>query len=205
MTTYDLCLSTGNSKLGRIPNISMPPILSCRRHLLPCRELCYAAKFMGRTAVRQGWLHNYWLWQTHPARFMEALKRYLLQKRPARFRYFVGGDIPDMDFWDFVISLGYMFPKTAFLCFTKRYELVATSPNPVPENLSVYISRWPECEALESVYASLKRSLAQYPCAIMQGKEAPRRRWPGARPCPGSCATCTLCFKGKMSVVFEQH
>ena len=95
-----LKISTGNSKLGPVPNISLPPILTCRDDA-PCVKDCYAKQFfIMYPNVRNAWSKNYHLYKEDQLTFWGDLVMFLTLERPRRFRLFVGGDFPDKEFFD---------------------------------------------------------------------------------------------------------
>jgi len=50
-------ISNGNTKLGRIPNISLPPIKACGKDV-PCKSDCYALKaYRQYPATRKAWMN----------------------------------------------------------------------------------------------------------------------------------------------------
>jgi hypothetical protein len=67
-------ISKGNSKLGNIPNLSLPPVKACPNSKW-CfqKELhlkCYAMKFyIMRPLVKKAWDDNYQLAQENPNQF----------------------------------------------------------------------------------------------------------------------------------------
>lgn len=94
-----LTLTDGNSKMGRVMNISLPPRLSCDTSM-PCfsARRCYALKhaYLPYGEVRAAWDGNYAVWCGEgPAAYFGAVKEAVAERRPALFRWHVGGDIPD--------------------------------------------------------------------------------------------------------------
>lgn len=196
-----LTVSWGNSKLGRIPNISLPPGKSCPAGV-PCYRdgSCYALKaYKMYPNVRKAWDTNWALWRTSPTMYFQQLWLWLgKRKNPVkRFRFHVSGDIPDMEYYSFMCITAMTFKKTKFLCFTKQYGL-ANDPLR-PKNLVLVVSRWPgwPCQDTKDT-----------PTAWMHDPDYRDVYTPSnARKCPGSCATCSLCFSMKpgANVVFEKH
>lgn len=199
-----LTISTGNSKLGNIPNVSLPPGLTCRKNT-PCFtcKTCYALRhaWIPYPQVRKAWQGNYNLWLKKPDEFREQLWAWLNKHKPDRFRWHVGGDIPDIAYLYTIARTAGYFPGIKFLCFTKKYEIVADSQALVfPTNLNLVLSMWP----------GLDNPLKQrtFPRGWMRDPKSPDTRIPkDATTCPGSCKTCSLCWdlKPRESVVFDKH
>lgn len=140
MAKLRLRISDGNSKLGRIPNVSFPPIISCREDA-PCTEKCYALKsYKMYQNVRTAWGENYKLWEKDMNQFFSELDAYLRWKQPRLFRFFVAGDIPNQDFVD---EMAVLPSSTKYLTFTKRYDL---EYGVLGDNHQIILSTWPEFE-----------------------------------------------------------
>ena len=74
-------ISSGNTKLGpTIPNISLPPIETCR-HDAPCKKDCYAMKsFNQYPNVRNAWQHNLATYQKNPTQYFNDINFYYMLK-----------------------------------------------------------------------------------------------------------------------------
>ena len=114
----------GNTKLGAaIMNLSLTPIITCHPKV-PCKSMCYALRAYNRwPSVKKAWDHNTMLWMNNPGAFEDSLKKAIDKENPNRFRWHVGGDIPDQRYLDMIYGTAMLFPATRFLVFTKRYDL----------------------------------------------------------------------------------
>jgi hypothetical protein len=191
-------ISTDNSKLGRIYNISLPPGLSCGKDV-PCRRDCYARHIWRRKRlhVEQGWSLNWYHYQTCPRNYFDAITEFLREKARRYFRWHVSGDIVDSDYWQGMLRVASALPETRFLCFTKRHDLVRKS-RVIPGNLTVVASMWPG-------WGTPPR---KFPRAWCRHPKQPDPRIPKtAKRCPGHCDTCHKCWNlaPKDDVVFELH
>lgn len=140
-----ISVSPGNDKMGRIPSVSLPAIVTCRKDA-PCFKLCYAHDLENRRKnVKNAYIRNYNILLNNPA-------SYWLQLRAAAsitrfFRYHVSGDILNPEYFTEMIKTAEMFPDTRFMCFTKKYNIVnnyiAKNGN-LPENLKILFSEWGE-------------------------------------------------------------
>lgn len=136
-------ISRGNSKIGRIPNVSLPPVITCGADV-PCKELCYARKFYNNShfrGVRNAWDENYALWRFDHESYFDQIWTFLGNKKPPRFRWHVSGDVPNTHYWYYVKATAIKFPDTAFALYTKR-DFVLKDPSVLPVNLHVRRSVW---------------------------------------------------------------
>jgi len=163
---------------------------------------CYAVKLQRIfPSVRKSYLNNLKIWKTNPSEFERQLVAYLVKREPSFFRWHVSGDIPSQAYWHMMERIAVQFPAIKFLAFTKT----AYGSRNKPANLSVVRSIWNHLA--DSAPAAMPR-------AYMRDKHNPDPRIPAdARPCPGNCSSCGMCWslksgKGLMrgeSVVFDKH
>ena len=192
-----LTMSVGNNKIGQVPNISLPPGGSCVEGV-PCyTDGCYAMKaYRMYPNVRKSWYGNMVLWQEDPQDFKKQLIDTLGGLHTDKFRWHVGGDIPDQAYLDMMIEVANHFSfAVSFLVFTKRYEFDYAQ---VPNNLHVVLSAWPGLDLPDKklpiawLASDLRRPLDS--CHIH---------------CPGHCGDCDYtCWGGLaagMDVVFDKH
>ena len=187
-------ISTGNSKLGILPNISLSPCAACRKDA-PCKTQCYARKaFRQYTTVRNAWSGNLRKARKSQTRYFAAIRSYLATYRPSFFRWHVAGDILDQPYLARMKSIAREFPAIRFLAFTKMHEL---SYRQIPENLTIVFSMWP----------SWGNTRKHMPRAWFQ--DGTENRVPdNALRCPGHCEGCGLCWalpELDRDVVFEKH
>ena len=140
-------ISAGNTKLGAIMNISIPPVVTCH-NCGSCSKYCYAVRSYNRfTSTAAGWNENYLLFLTDPARyFMERSAAVKLQRF---FRWHVSGDIVNGAYLDGMIRVAEDNPKCGFLAFTKAYQIVNAAIAAgaiIPANLHLLFSAAPGVE-----------------------------------------------------------
>lgn len=190
-----LKVSLKNSKLGYIPNLSLPPGITCVDNV-PCfMEGCYARNFYRLYPnVKNAWDVNLELYKQSPTEFFSEFAEWMRKHEPKRFRLFVGGDFPEQEFYDRFVSLVNHQSYTQFLVYTKRYGLDFGN---IPENLTVVLSTWPGL-----------------PLPI--GNEHLQRSWLAEDPrrpsdeevftCPGLCYECGHeCWGAATDIVFHKH
>ena len=188
-----LTISTGNSKLGTIPNISLMPIKSCPPGV-PCAKLCYCNRALVQyPAVRRAWGDNQKLWEQNEIRYFRQLKDYLAKHRPRLFRYHVGGDVPDSTYFINMLHIADLFKETEFLAYTKNFLLPELTA-PTPTNLTVILSMWPGQP--DPGLNGFRRSwLSHDPRAPLS-----------AFPCPGKCSVCGYCWgQDRDDIKFDLH
>ena len=196
-----LNVSSGNSKLGKIPNISgvpgkdCPPI--CKK---TCAKDCYALKaFRMYPNVRKAWRGNSAYLKRDMAGYFRDLDAWLTKKRPRFFRLHVAGDIVSREHFKAICKLAKDHSNTRFLVFTKHYEAVRGS---IPANLTVMVSIW---EGMRP--SMIPKRLRALPYAFAGDCKAFARSV-FAITCPGYCETCGMCFdaaKKRIDVSFNLH
>jgi hypothetical protein len=190
----------GNSKLGNTPNISTMPGLDCGKDV-PCRKECYARKFLWRSSVRKAWSENSWLQKHKPDTYFGSIHGYLIRKDPQYFRIHVAGDFSSQETLDRWSDLIRDVPDTAFLAFTKRFDLDFSQ---TPLNLMVRASMWPGWKP-PGISPVLKSDWSFFWMQDKQGSET-RIPWRTAFKCPGACENCRACWsKVPRDVVVMKH
>jgi ferredoxin len=187
-------ISKGNSKIGKIPNISMTPIKSCG-NCKACAKDCYALKaYKQYPNVRKAWDENFEDAKKRRFSYFIELSQYLRKHQPKFFRWHVSGDILDQEYLNAMISTARNYPETKFLAFTKMHEFDYSNK---PENLSIVFSMFP----------SMPLPAAKMPMAWVQ--DGTETRIPNdALACPGHCDNCGLCWNLPVlnkDVYFEKH
>jgi ferredoxin len=188
-------ISTGNSKLGMIPNISLTPIKACG-NCKACASKCYALKaYRQYPATKAAWDHNLRQAKDDRQEYFSGIGNYIRTKKPAFFRWHVAGDILDQSYFNYMIQIALMNTETRFLVFTKMHSLDYSAR---PKNLIVRFSQWPGMDAI------LKAKAAGILSAWYQ--DGTEDRIPSnAVKCPGSCENCKACFNSKRDVYFIAH
>ena len=192
-------ISPGNIKTGRIPAISLPPIMSCPKNA-PCARWkeCYALRMYKQyKETKAAWDRNLKIYNQDPLDYFNQIKAYLLKKKPPFFRWHVSGDIPDKEYLRLVRKLCRETPEIKHLLFTKRYSYNYRN---LPKNFTVIFSLW----------TNYGPSKSRMPKAWMFDPKNPDPRIPkNALQCPGNCETCGLCWHLKnlknKNVVFPKH
>lgn len=193
-------VSKGNNKLGKIPNVSLPPIITCGDCTERCGKTCYAQKFYKMwPSVKKAWDANLYHYKTNYYGYFNEIKEQFSKIRNKKFfRWHTSGDIVSIHYLKGMVLIAEFFPETKFLCFTKNYKVVndyVYIDGALPSNLKMIFSAWPGLE-MDNPY--------RFPVAYMQ--DGTETRVPDdAFHCGGSCMTCSYCFEVEGDVVFEAH
>lgn len=201
MSDYRIRISDGNRKMGGVPSVSFPPVITCGARI-PCARLCYVVRNMiagpyGKQ-IAASYAANLEFFNADRAAFFDALARYLERRAPRFFRFHVSGDWTDADHLRRAFETARAFPDVRFLAFSKRFDLFPAART-VPRNFALIASLWPKWGTRP----------AGYRAAFMQTPDgAETRVTRGALECPGNCETCGACWnlrKLRRDVVFMQH
>lgn len=174
-----ISVSPGNQKMGFIPSVSLPPVVTCANGCT-CAKKCYAAKLCRiRKNVREAYQRNLDILIQDPAAYWLQVKAAAMVTK--YFRFHVSGDIVNAEYFANMIKTAEELPGTAFLAFTKQYTIVNQYLNgaKLPENLKIIFSAWPGMP-MENPH--------NLPVAnvIFKG-QTPADNW---KICGGNCAEC---------------
>lgn len=199
-------ISTHNSKLGVIPSVNLPSIITCREGC-PCAKDCYATKGRFRFKnVQDCLMQNYLEYVAHPVTYFDEIEREIRGGVMSYnfFRWHSSGDIVDRRYFDGMIRVAKDLTNTKFLAFTKQFEIVNSyikEGNEIPENLKIVFSAWGNELRVDNPY--------HLPIAYVRfGDGSKDKHIPAAaKECSGNCTRCLGCWEIKPgeSVVFNKH
>ncbi|HNR13921.1 MAG TPA: hypothetical protein PKM59_11465 [Thermodesulfobacteriota bacterium] len=192
-------ISEGNSKTGKVPNISLPRGVGCPADA-PCmkRGQCYCRAFARYPTTIKAHQHNLAVLEESRDKYFESICWFLSANQPRFFRWHVCGDVVDQDYFNRMCDVARKFPNIKFLVFTKRHELDFSGR---PKNLTVIASMWPKWGDLKLVR---KKRL---PVAWVQNGTEDRVP-KSALECHGGCENCGMCWhlgELKRDVIFFKH
>ena len=209
-TTINLpSISHSNIKLSgddaTVLTFSFPPGVTCAPGV-PCftskDPQCYGCRMYNSTfrpAIKAAWDRNLNLYYSNPTVLFDYFRAYIKMVRPDYWRWFVGGDFPDVDFIERADQLAFDAPFTKFMAFTKRYDLIYDFE---PwHNFTIVASAWPDYPLPEHV-------LQHFPIAWLNSPKHPDPRIPEyAVPCHGKCYECFRCWNLKpgQHVIHHAH
>ena len=198
-------ISKGNSKMGAIASVSLPPDLTCREDCT-CKKKCYARKIERiRRNVRDSYTKNYTILAEHPEQFWREVEAAIMASR--FFRFHVAGDIPDTDYFLHMVDIAVRNKHCEILCFTKKYDIINRfikkyKRHCIPQNLHVIYSAWPGME-MENPY-NMPEAHVMFKGGVTTAKA-------DAIPCNGNCFECAITDSGCWvledgdQVVFNEH
>lgn len=171
-------ISRGNSKFGKIPNVSLTPVKSCPIGV-DCASRCCALKsYRMYPSVRAAWDHNLDSARNDPDTYFASIDAFISRKSPAFFRWHVAGDILNQEYADSMASIALGHPTTRFLAYTKTgFYSMAT-----PKNLVILHSTWLDHDPV----AGAKNFTVYFSMAQLTKAKA--------TPCAGDCTACKLCY-----------
>lgn len=138
--TKKVSISQGNSKMGNIPSISLPPIVTCK-NCGSCAKKCYAAKLCRiYKTVRDAYARNLEILKEDRNAYFDQVAAAAMVS--GFFRFHVSGDIVDIDYLDRMCKTARKCKNTRFLAFTKNYEDVNAyfETHKKPRNLQLIFS-----------------------------------------------------------------
>lgn len=161
-------ISHNNKKIGAIPSVSLPAIITCNKNA-PCARpgsACYAQHMernTARSSVIKSYYKNYLLYLNDPGSYFMQIQAAAITS--AFFRYHVSGDIPCDDYFLRMIETAQKVPTCKFLVFTKQFKIVndyIKNGGVIPSNLIIIFSNWfkwkcknnynmPQCEIVENI------------------------------------------------------
>ena len=199
--TLKVSISTGNRKMGAIPSVSLPPIITCK-NCSTCAKKCYAAKLARiYKTVRQAWDRNLEIVTNDRDSYFFQIKAAAMIER--FFRFHVSGDILDQDYLDRMCKLARECKGTTFLAFTKNYQDVNAyfESHKQPRNLKLIFSIPFDGAVIDNPHNLPTAAV------ILKGKE-PDQNW---KVCGGNCTECACkgvgCWELKKgeTIAFYEH
>ena len=191
-------ISLGNTKMGKMPSVSLPPIKACG-NCKACAKHCYAMKaYRQYPAVKAAYDNKYELAINNGGEYFVQIDQYLQANKPKLFRWHVAGDILSLPYFSDMVTVALDNPKTKFLVFTKMHNIVNEflKYNELPKNLKVFFSVWLGERILTPKGVSIARTVNKGDLDHYTGFK-----------CEGNCEQCGFCFEAKngSTVIFEMH
>jgi len=199
----EISISNGNSKMGKIPSVSLPAGQTCRPDA-PCFAKCYARKIERlRPTVANAYERNLLVLRTDPDTYWREVEAAIMLNR--FFRFHVSGDIPDAPYLEHMTEVARRNPHCQILCFTKEYNLVndyLQTGNLIPDNLHIIFSGW--------IGLPMSNPFL-LPEAHVRYRDGTTTARADAHDCGGNCTACAItddgCWvlKRGEQVVFNEH
>lgn len=198
-------ISRGNSKMGCIPSVSLPPLITCSKEACKyCGKKCYAAKIarLRPKTVGAAYKRNLNILINNPEQYWREVNASVSISR--FFRFGVSGDIYNSEYFQNMIRIAENNKHCEILCFTKQYDICNNYLNnhSLPSNLHLIFSAWKGLEM---------NNPHNLPEAHVIYRDGSTTAKDGAKWCSGSCTECAVggknCFslKNGEQIVFHQH
>lgn len=185
-----MAISKGNRKIGRVMNVSLPPILTCA-NCKECMYLCYDIKACAQypDTVIDARARNLAILRLdrddYFARIDTAMSR---RKKNKFFRWHVAGDIVDIDYFDRMVKNARKHQDFIIWTYTKNYKVVnewIAKNGQLPENFHVMFSEWRGLP-MDNPYNMPEFRIVFKDDAIK----------PTGHYCPGNCDICKAMGRG---------
>lgn len=205
MTDLHISISHGNAKMGAIPSLSLPALITCSPEACKCcGKKCYAHKIarLRPKTVGAAYQRNLDILKSDPDKFWREVNAAVAVSR--FFRFGVSGDIYNYEYLEKMCESAKKNPHCQILCFTKQFDIVNEylEHHRLPKNLQVIFSAWRGMEMKNP--HNLPEAHVMYKDGFTTAKD-------GARWCSMNCHSCAVegrnCWvlkKGE-SILFREH
>ena len=144
-----MCISDGNKKIGRVLNVSLPPVVTCP-NCGQCMKLCYDIKACNQypNTVVDARARNLAILNKNRDEYFGRIEEKLRRRRKNKFfRWHVAGDIVDYDYFCRMVEIAKNHPEFIFWTYTKAYGTVneyckRNGRDAIPANFSIMFSEW---------------------------------------------------------------
>lgn len=209
-TEIKMSISNGNSKIGKVMNVSLPPIRTCA-NCKECRNFCYDIKacLQYPDHVLDARMRNLAVLKQNRTEYFNRIEwKISRRKKNKYFRWHVAGDIVDLDYFANMVRIAVNYPDFIFWTYTKNYKVVNQfcdmyGRNAIPGNFHIMFSEWDGTE-LNNPYG-----LPVFTCKLKDGnKNHSVEYFYSLFKCPGNCDICkannTGCIAG-MNTYADEH
>jgi hypothetical protein len=201
MRKFQIFISPGNRKLGNIPSISLPPVITCPLKV-QCATGCYALAMQKRyPSVKISWQRNLDILNHSLNGFFGQVASYFSVNRPRFFRFHVSGDFMTQEYLNGCINIARENPDTKFLAMTKFYDWDYSK---TPKNFTILFSAWPN----RPMPKQLPKGVSG--CTWMLDANDRDENIPeNSFHCQDDCSKCQVCWNidsiTSPNVIFRKH
>ncbi len=200
-----LCISEGNEKIGHALNVSLPAVITCP-NCEQCKFFCYDI----RDCYIHGWdgdvikarARNYVILLKDREKYFSELETAIQNRKSDEyFRWHVGGEIKDADYFHRMVELAKKYPHFFFWTYTKNYGVVNHYVREhgndrhiaIPKNFVIMFSEWDGMPLINPYGFPI------FCCKLKKGNknrdaESFTKMW----RCPGNCDICKAAKRGCM-------
>ena len=199
--TEKVSISNENIKMGAIPSVSLPPVITCI-NCATCAKKCYALRMTKRRkSIKEAYERNFRILNQDRDSYFTQVKAACIVSR--YFRFHVSGDIIDADYLDRMCKLARECKGTEILAFTKNYEDVNGyfDTHKKPRNLHLIFSLPFDGAKIDNPHNLPTAAV------IFKGQEVPNNY----KMCGGNCTECACrgvgCWelKNGETIAFHKH
>lgn len=191
----DICISKGNRKIGRVMNVSLPPVMTCA-NCAECMFYCYDVKacLQYPETVIDARIRNLAILMQDRDDYFARIDAAMSRRRKNKyFRWHVAGDIIDADYFARMLDNARRHPDFIIWTYTKNYDVVNAyiaehGRDAIPANFTVMFSEWRGLE-MRNPYG-----LPEFRVVMKDDAEKPD---PATHHyCPGNCDICKATGRG---------
>jgi hypothetical protein len=202
---FPTCISEKNKKIGKILNISLPPIVSCQPNVPCAGQGCYSMKaWNAYPNVRRARRHNWAKLHTDRDTFFYDIHITIAgnpkrRTHPTFFRWHCDGDIVDQDYLERMKDIARAHHQVKMLAFTKNYGLDFDG---LPKNLTIIPSAWPKHNMPNDLNKRMRTAF------MYDEKNVDERIQDNYFVCSGACTNCWRCWhinELQKDVVLPKH
>lgn len=191
--------SNGNSKIGRVLNVSVMPLLTCG-NCGQCGPYCYDIKACVQYKnVLNARVNNTAMVFWARDRYFEEIDIKMFRRKKNKFmRWHVGGEIPDYDYFCRMVEIAKHHPDFIIWTYTKMYHFVnryckehGGSKECIPAHFHIMFSEW-DGTKMDNPY-----NFPMFTCKLKDGnKNHSPEYFTGLYKCPGNCDVCKAAGRG---------
>ena len=198
LSDIKMCISTGNQKIGRVMNVSLPPIITCN-NCKECKHYCYDVKacLQYPNTVINARARNYEILIKNRDEYFRRIDLAMSRRRKNKFfRWHVAGEIIDYDYFDRMINNARLHSDFVIWTYTKNYTVVnewirTNGKNSIPANLHIMFSEW-DGMPIDNPYG-----MPIFTVKMTAGnKNHAPEFFNGLYKCPGNCDICKKLRRG---------
>ena len=190
-----ICISEGNRKIGRVMNVSLPPIMTCA-NCKECKHYCYDIKscLQYPGTVIDARIRNYMILTKNRDEFFSRIDEKMTARRKNKyFRWHVAGDIIDIDYFSRMIKIAREHTDFIIWTYTKNYNVVnewisRNGKENLPKNFTIMFSEWRGMEMINPYGMPEFRVVFKNDV----NKPDPKQN----HYCPGNCDICKKFNRG---------
>lgn len=192
-----LCISKGNVKIGRVMNVSLPPIMTCN-HCKECKHYCYDVKacLQYPNTVIDARIRNFSVLMKNRDEYFGRISWAMSRRKKNKyFRWHVAGDIIDYDYFNRMVENARNHPDFIIWTYTKEYDIVnewiknhGGNKNALPDNFTVMFSEWRGMEMINPY------EMPEFRVVMKDDEYKPSPKY--NHYCPGNCDICKKLNRG---------